>query len=54
MESIEYPDKGENAYDLENKEQIGAGGIGTVFKIKHRNSGMFYALKIEEASMDDK
>ena len=54
MENFEYPDKGEEAYDLENKEQIGSGGIGTVFKIKHRNSGKLYALKVEEASMDDK
>ncbi len=52
MESSEYPDKGEYAYDLENKEQIGVGGIGTVYKIKHRNTGKFYALKIVNNNID--
>jgi hypothetical protein len=54
MESSEYPEKGEDAYDFATKEFIGAGGLGTVFKIKHRNTGKYYALKEEEAAMDDK
>ncbi len=54
MESTEYPDKGENAYDLDNKVQIGGGGIGTVYKIKHRNTGNYYALKIEDILKDYK
>jgi hypothetical protein len=54
MESSEYPENGEDAYDFDSKELIGAGGLGTVFKIKHINTGKYYALKVEEAAIDDK